>query len=109
MILLVQTGVRHAAETVAGVYRVSVVPAELTADLLGLETAAVAADLLCVVPVAELVVACLTSGTECLATVELLPEATACLLSTTTAALTDGLTDVVLLAVTAAATPLVLV
>lgn len=67
------------------------------------------ADLLCVVPVAELVVACLTSGTECLATVELLPETTAGLLSMATGALTGGLTNVALTVVTAVATALVLV
>lgn len=78
-------------------------PAELTTDLLCLETAVVETDLLCVVPVAKLMVACLTSGTESLATAELLPETTAGLLSMTTAALTDGLTDVALAVVTAVA------
>lgn len=84
-------------------------PAELTTDLLCLETVLVAADLLCAVPVTELVVGCLTSGTESLVTVELLPETTAGLFSMATAALTDGLTDVALAVVTVAATPLVLV
>lgn len=89
-------------------------PAELTTDLLCLETAVVAADLLCVVPVAELVVARLSSKTESLATVVLLPETAIGLLSMATAALTDGLTDVgltgvALTVVTAVATPLVLV
>lgn len=102
-----QTGVRHAVETV--VEKVSVAPAELTADLLGLETAAVAADLFCVVLVAGLVVGCLTSGTEGLVTAELLPETTAGLLSMDTAALTVCLTIVALAVVTAVATLLVLV
>lgn len=84
------------------------VPAELTTDLLCLETVLVAADLLCAVPVAELVVGCLTSGTESLVTVELLPETNAGLLSMATAA-TDGLTDVALVVVTVVAIPLVLV
>ena len=106
MTLLEQTGVIHAA--VVGVYRVSVAPVELTTDLLCLETLVVAADLLCVVPVAELVVACLTSGIECLTTAEMLPETTAGLLSVVTAALTDGLTDVTLTVVTVVATLLVL-
>lgn len=83
--------------------------AELTTDLLSIETVVVAADSVCVVLVAEPVVVCLTSRTECLATVELLPESTAGLHSTTTAALTDGLTGVALTAVTAVATALVLV
>ena len=87
---------------------VSAAPAELTADLLGLETAAAGADLFCVVLVAELVVGCLTSGAESLFTVELLPEA-AGLLSTDTAALTVGLTDVALTVVAAVVTALVLV
>lgn len=81
-------------------------PAELTTDLLCLETSLVA-DLLCVVPVVELVFACLTSGY--LATVELLPETTDGLLSMGTAALTVGFTDVTLTVVTAVATALVLV
>lgn len=68
----------------------SVAPAELTTVLLCLETAVVAADLVCVVLVAVLLVGCLTSGAETLVTVELLPEMTAGLLCMTTAALTDG-------------------
>lgn len=52
-------------------------PAGLTTDLLCLETPVVTADVLCVVPVAELVVACLTSGTDCLTGAELLPDTTA--------------------------------
>lgn len=84
-------------------------PAELTTDLLCLETAEVAADLLCVVLVAVLVVGCFTSVTESLVTVELLPETTADLLSMATVVLTDGLTDVGLTVVTAVAIPLVFV
>lgn len=68
-----QTGVRHAVETVVGVYSVSVAPSEVTTDLLCLDIEAVAA-LLCVVLVAELVVCCLTSGTKSLVKAELLPE-----------------------------------
>lgn len=97
--LLVQTGVRHAAETVVGTYAVSVASSEATRDLLCLEMEVVAADLLCVVPVAELLVGCLTSGAV------LLPETIAGLFSMTTAALTVGLTGVVLTVVTAVATP----
>lgn len=102
-----QTGVRHAAETVVEVYSVSVAPAELTTDLLCLETVVVAADLFCVELVAELVVGCLTSGAGSLVTVELLPETG--LLSMATAALTAGLADVALTGVTAGAILLVLV
>lgn len=103
-----QTGVRHAVETVVVVYRVSVAPAGLTTDLLGFKSAVMAADLLCVVLVAELVVGCLTSETESLVTTELLPGTTVGLLSMDTAALTIGLTDVALTVVTAVAIPLVL-
>lgn len=107
--LLVQTGVKHAVETGAEAYRVSVATTELTADLFCLETAAVAAaDLLCAVLVAVLVVSCLTSGTGSLFTVELLSEAAAGLLSMVDAALTDGLTDVAFTVVTAVVIPLVL-
>lgn len=104
-----QTGVKHAVETVAEEYRVSLTTAELTTVLFCLETAAVAADLLCVVVVVILVVGCLTSGTDTLVTDELLPGAAAGLLSMAKAALTDGLTDVTLTVVTAVVTLLVLV
>lgn len=107
--LPVQTGVRHAVQTVVEVYPVAAALVQLTTDLLCLETAMEAADLLCVVLVAVLVAGCLTSGPDTLLTVELLVEAEAVLLSVTTAALICGFTDVALTVVTVAATPLVLV
>lgn len=64
-----------------------------------------AADLLCVVLIAELVVGCLTSGTESLVKAELLPETMDGLLSMAIAALTVGLTDVALTVATAVAAP----
>lgn len=82
--LLVQTGVREGAEAVEEEEeqeegRVSLGPAEVTTDLLCVE-ASLVADLLCVVPVAEPVFACLTSWVGSWATLEMLPEATAGLL-----------------------------
>lgn len=103
-----QTGVRHAIETVEVVFCGSVAPAELTTDLLCLETEVMAEDLLCVLLVSVLVVVCLTSGSKGLVIVEPLPE-TAGLISAGTAVLTDDLTNATLTVVTAIVIPVVLV
>lgn len=106
MILLVQTGVKHAVETEEEVYRVSVATAEVTTGLCCTEAAVLAVDLVCVMLVSVLVIGCLASGTESLVTAELLPESKDTLLLSKSA-LTDGLINV-LTAVTAVVILLVL-